>query len=106
MLWIFGLLLALGFLTLFGVLPSLSLDSTHPSACHPDGTFSPFGQTYNPWAFVGFFQINLAFGSLTFTDVKVIDVFWDIVSQKQLFWILAALTDVTGTRLLVAGDKQ
>ncbi|KAI3327382.1 hypothetical protein HD806DRAFT_486918 [Xylariaceae sp. AK1471] len=77
--WLLGLLVALGFLVLFGVLPSLSLDSTRPSACHPDGKFSPFGQTYNPWALIGFFQINLAFGNLTFTDVKVIDVLWDIV---------------------------
>jgi hypothetical protein len=90
--WALGLLVALAFLLLFGLLPSLSLDSEHPSACHPDGTFSPFGQTYNPWATSGFFQINLAFGNLTFTNVKIIDIVWDIVSRHYHFQSMLPLT--------------
>ncbi|KAI0394822.1 hypothetical protein F5Y17DRAFT_426291 [Xylariaceae sp. FL0594] len=78
-LWVLLLLFSLGILILFGALPSLSLGSGQPSACHPDGTFSPFGQDYSPWELQGFFQINLAFGHLTYTQVKAIDVVWDIV---------------------------
>ncbi|KAI8630873.1 hypothetical protein F5Y19DRAFT_473993 [Xylariaceae sp. FL1651] len=77
--WVLGLFVALAILLLFGLLPSLSLDTEHPSACHPDGAFNLFGQTYNPWAASGFFQINLGFGDLTFTSVKTIDIVWDVV---------------------------
>jgi len=79
-LWVLMLLFSLVLLVLFGALPSLSLGSEQPSACHPDGTFSPFGQDYSPWALQGLFQINLGLGNLTFTQAKVIDVVWDIVS--------------------------
>ncbi|KAI0100738.1 hypothetical protein GGR51DRAFT_343207 [Nemania sp. FL0031] len=77
--WLLAILVALAFLLLFGVVPSLSTDPVNPSACHPDGTFSLFREAYNPWAASGFFQTTLAFGNLTYTDAKAVDIVWDIV---------------------------
>ncbi|KAI1118895.1 hypothetical protein F5Y14DRAFT_398091 [Nemania sp. NC0429] len=58
------------------------------SACRPDGTFSPFiGYSY--WDASGFFQVTLAFGSFTFTQVKIIDVAWDIIIGRAGQGILA-----------------
>ncbi|KAI1131225.1 hypothetical protein F5Y10DRAFT_79838 [Nemania abortiva] len=77
--WLLALVVVLAFLLLFGVLQSISFGPLDLAACHPDGTFSFLREAYNPWAASGFFQINLAFGSLTYTDVKTIDILWDIV---------------------------
>jgi len=52
-------------------------------ACHPDGAFSPYKNTYRWWSLDGFFQVTLAFGQLTFTQVKLIDIAWGIVSGPQ-----------------------
>lgn len=52
------------------------------SACHPDGTFSVHNE-YNSWEIAGFFQINTAFGRLTFTQAKVIDTIWDVVREYK-----------------------
>lgn len=57
--------------------------SVAQSACHPDGAFSPFQNTYRWWSLEGFFQVTLAFGELTFTQVKLIDIAWGIVSGPQ-----------------------
>lgn len=58
------------------------------SACLPDGTFSIY-EIYDPWDIYGFFQITSGFGELTFTQAKVVDVVWDVVSlyfmRGQLF---------------------
>ncbi|KAK0707852.1 hypothetical protein B0H67DRAFT_647991 [Lasiosphaeris hirsuta] len=67
---------------------ALSLSLTHlarfpdtftRSACHPDGNFSPFSGDYDWWAVSGIFQVTLGFGSLTFTQAKVVDVVWDVI---------------------------
>ncbi|KAI3332228.1 hypothetical protein HD806DRAFT_479848 [Xylariaceae sp. AK1471] len=68
-------------LGLFSVRPSTS-------ACRPDGTFSPFDD-YTYWDASGFFQINLGFGSFTFTEAKIIDIVWDIVIGRLGQGILA-----------------
>lgn len=59
-------------------------------ACRPDGSFRPFSFEYDPWGISGFFQITMGYGSLTFTQAKVIDVIWDIVSiwQNQYLSVL------------------
>ncbi|KAK0724608.1 hypothetical protein B0H67DRAFT_568303 [Lasiosphaeris hirsuta] len=49
------------------------------SACLPDDSFDMSGDRYDPWQADGFFQITIGFGSLTFTQAKVIDLVWDIV---------------------------
>lgn len=56
-----------------------SLQQSDTSACKPDGNFSPYANTYNAWGSSGFFQITLAFGSLSFTSAKVIDICWDMI---------------------------
>lgn len=44
--------------------------------CRPDGSI---GGEYNFWDFSGFFDISLAAGSFTFTNVKMIDIAWQLV---------------------------
>lgn len=71
--WIMGLLMCMI------VMPSIWTNNDISSACLPDGTFSIFAQ-YDPWNIYGFFQITSGFGELTFTQAKVVDVIWDVVS--------------------------
>ena len=47
--------------------------------CQPDSTFRD-DDDYSNWDLSGLFQINLRFGSLSFTQAKVVDVAWDVVS--------------------------
>ncbi|KAI1290582.1 hypothetical protein F5Y03DRAFT_378179 [Xylaria venustula] len=79
-LWLTGLFLSLIALTVF-----LSPPST---ACRPDDTFSPY-DGYSYWDASGFFQITFAFGSFSFTEVKLIDTAWDIVIGRVGQGILA-----------------
>lgn len=60
-----------------------SITGDSQSACLPDGSFSLTGD-YNPWKLNGFFQITAGFGTLSFTQAKVIDVIWDVVSQQTI----------------------
>ena len=48
--------------------------------CQPDGQFSSQANRYSYWGASGFFQITMGVTGLTFTEAKVIDIFWDIVS--------------------------
>ncbi|KAI1137828.1 hypothetical protein F5Y05DRAFT_63377 [Hypoxylon sp. FL0543] len=69
----------LGLFIYLAVLDLLSIYSEHPStACRPDGSFNFNLSEYSSWTASGFFDINLGFGDLTFTQVKVIDISWDI----------------------------
>ncbi|KUI64331.1 hypothetical protein VM1G_11137 [Cytospora mali] len=55
----------------------LSLENSYLwNYCAPDGSFS--FEPQSPWKLAWAFQIVLGFGSLTFTQAKVIDVVWDI----------------------------
>jgi hypothetical protein len=78
--WMSGLLVALVIVTYTYGYAGYATDGFYTSPCLPDGAFNPFTSTYNPWGITGFFQITMGFGSLTFTQAKVIDVIWDIVS--------------------------
>ena len=73
--WVVGLAICIP-------LPVLSISATYfrSSACLPDGTFSIYQDSYNAWSISGFFQVTMRFGDFTFTQAKVIDVVWDIVS--------------------------
>ncbi|KAI3393152.1 hypothetical protein diail_4677 [Diaporthe ilicicola] len=55
---------------------SSSLDSSNWNYCAPDGSFSL--NPINLWNPGWTFQIVLGFGSLNFTQAKVVDVVWDI----------------------------
>ncbi len=58
------------------------------TACQPGGSFSPYGDDYNWWSKDGFFEITYGFGSLSFTEAKIIDVAWDLVSRPTVFLVL------------------
>lgn len=72
-LWIVGLLMCMI------IMPTIWSTYYISSACLPDGTFSFFAE-YDQWDINGFFQITSGFGELTFTQAKVVDVMWDVVS--------------------------
>jgi hypothetical protein len=72
--------------TLWAVVAATRVSSNFgvtPTACLPDGRFSldPYGYDY--WDASGFFEVTLGYGEMTFTEVKVIDVVWDIVSLSK-----------------------
>ncbi|KAH6663284.1 hypothetical protein F5X68DRAFT_123649, partial [Plectosphaerella plurivora] len=50
--------------------------------CQPDGSFRT-DDDYSPWDVLGFFKITMRFGSLTFTQAKIIDVVWDTVIGRM-----------------------
>ncbi|KAJ0114428.1 hypothetical protein J7T55_010817 [Diaporthe amygdali] len=59
------------------IIPEVTQESSdYWNYCAPDGSFSL--EPTNPWNLDWTFQIVLAFGSLTFTQAKVVDVVWDI----------------------------
>ncbi|KAK0744565.1 hypothetical protein B0T21DRAFT_280580 [Apiosordaria backusii] len=61
------------------------------SACKPDGTFSPFSDDYTWWSRASFFEITLKTSQMSFAEVKVIDLIWDLVigraGQALLAWV-------------------
>lgn len=71
-----------GLLTCMIMVPLLWSGYYMSSACLPDGTFSIY-EIYDPWDINGFFQITSGFGELTFTQAKVVDVVWDVVSCER-----------------------
>ena len=46
---------------------------------------------YDMWQISNFFQVTLPFGSLSFTQAKVIDITWDVVSARSNMLPFAAL---------------
>ncbi|KPM44322.1 hypothetical protein AK830_g2296 [Neonectria ditissima] len=84
--WFSGLIIAIAALSIF----TRGSDS-YPDACHPDGNFSPFSDTYDWWAPEGFFQITLRAPEVSFAAAKVIDIAWDVVigrgGQTVLAWV-------------------
>ncbi|KAI0543541.1 hypothetical protein F4679DRAFT_568346 [Xylaria curta] len=80
--------LILWFVGLFTVIAILVQLRPPSAACRPDGTFSAY-EGYRYWDSSGFFQITLTFGDFTFTEVKVIDIVWDVVVGRIGQGILA-----------------
>ncbi|KAH7160999.1 hypothetical protein EDB81DRAFT_783720 [Dactylonectria macrodidyma] len=88
-LWFLLLLWMLALVCVVITIPIItSLAVVDVSACRPDGSFSPY-TGYSFWDFSGFFQITLPFGSLTFTQAKVIDIAWDLAVGRVGQSILA-----------------
>jgi len=71
---------ALVFIIIYGRSTSESI-----SGCNPDGSINLSGHGTSVWAPSEWFQINLAGGSLTFSQAKVIDVIWDVVRHHDIF---------------------
>lgn len=90
----YGYLLALWFFFLFVLTTSLpaylylvgtddmfySSRSRRPAGCLPNDVFIPRQAHINVFELSGFFQITHGFGNLTFAQVKVVDIIWDVVS--------------------------
>lgn len=85
--WLGFSIWALGLIILCIIFPlviahEISLESSeYWNYCAPDGSFSL--EPTNPWSPDWTFQIVLAFGSLSFTQAKVVDIVWDVVSSDN-----------------------
>lgn len=82
--WLGFAIWALGLVILCLVFPLSIMETIYLESseywnyCAPDGTFSL--DPPNPWNPDWTFQIVLAFGKLSFTQAKVVDIVWDVVS--------------------------
>ncbi|KAH0432059.1 hypothetical protein CcaCcLH18_06714 [Colletotrichum camelliae] len=97
--WVIAIswLFLLGWLAGLGVLMSVviqqpqTITDADNTACQPDGSFNIFMNEYDWWAASGFFQITMAWGTMTFANAKFVDVAWDVVfgrgGQALLAWI-------------------
>lgn len=65
----------LGFLIFLAIFGSGNLVE---AVCKPDGTFSSSPYNFKYWT-TGFFEISLAFGAFSFTEVKALDVAFQLV---------------------------
>ena len=69
------------------ILPLLYLlrwaaDYSGGDTCRPDGKFAlGVGEKYKLWDVSGIFQISMAFGAMSFSNAKLVDVVWDVVSR-------------------------
>jgi len=52
----------------------------HLEACLPDNSFAMDSSHFRYLSGSGFFQITMGWGQMSFTQVKAIDIIWDIVS--------------------------
>lgn len=62
----------------------ISVGESNQRVCLPDDSFSLYPQQFQYWSKSGFFDITLGFGNLTFSQAKIIDVAWDIVSIEKI----------------------
>ncbi|KAE9572776.1 hypothetical protein CGMCC3_g11228 [Colletotrichum fructicola] len=97
--WVIAIswLFLLGWIAGLGVLMSVviqqpqTITDSDNTACQPDGSFNIFMNEYDWWAASGFFQITMAWGTMTFANAKFVDVAWDVVfgrgGQALLAWI-------------------
>lgn len=52
--------------------------------CQPDGRFG-LDSYYNVWDLSGIFQITMGFGALSFSNAKLLDAVWDVVSAPKQY---------------------
>ncbi|OTA99681.1 hypothetical protein M426DRAFT_67361 [Hypoxylon sp. CI-4A] len=73
-------MIILGLFTFFVIYSTFSSTfESYNSACRSDGSFNMNPAEYRVWTASSFFEINIGFGELAFTEAKVIDVAWDII---------------------------
>jgi hypothetical protein len=75
-LWFFALIISIVALCVVTD-PSLALV---PTPCFPDGSFQLDGD-FSVWKHSDFFEVTLGAGRLSFSEAKLIDVVWDVVSR-------------------------
>ncbi|RYN99605.1 hypothetical protein AA0120_g1957 [Alternaria tenuissima] len=61
------------------IAPNSGVDSGSQPACLPDDSFALDPSKFRFFSKSGFFQITLGFGHMNFTEVKTIDIAWDIL---------------------------
>lgn len=84
--WSSGLCTSLAILTRLATTKDLaSFTSDRLKACQPNDVSDIGPENYRYWAGSGFFQITLGYGQLSFTQAKIIDVAWDIVSTQHMY---------------------
>ena len=71
--------------SLLGGFATIVLSTGRPTKgrCLPGNAVNVDAQGFIPddlWAISNFFEVNIVFGSMSFTQVKVIDIVWDTVS--------------------------
>lgn len=71
--------------------------------CLPDGRFA-LGSYYSVWQGSGIFQITLGFGALSFSNAKLLDAIWDVVSLLKCCTYLGRFTKQL-SRWSVAGFR-
>ncbi|KAF5506281.1 hypothetical protein CGCS363_v005435 [Colletotrichum siamense] len=90
-LFLFGWIAGLGVLLSVVIQQPQTITDSDNTACQPDGSFNIFRNEYDWWAASGFFQITMAWGTMTFANAKFVDVAWDVVfgrgGQALLAWI-------------------
>ncbi|KAF1934530.1 hypothetical protein EJ02DRAFT_492288 [Clathrospora elynae] len=86
--WIFGLILALTTICII----SEDYFNNYNVACLPDGSFAVDASKFRFWSISGFFQITLGAGNMNFTQVKIIDVVWDILVGRGGQAVLALIS--------------
>lgn len=95
-LWISFLIFLLAILLIWGASPNGAWlkELFSPSAgCQPGGTFTPFAYGYSPWASSGLFEVAMGFGgALSFTEAKIIDTTWDLVSIAPMPFLNLTVT--------------
>jgi hypothetical protein len=82
--WLAGGIWFVGLIATACVIGTMTLTSTD-TACQPDGKFRLHPDEFTLWSSSGFFQITLGGGEMTFTEVKVIDIIWDIVGSFRTY---------------------
>ena len=90
--------ITIAIIAIISTLLSLTVDSSvfnsNPGSCNPDGKFR-YLHKYNPWATAGLFQVTLGFGSMSFSNAKLIDVIWDVVLGRGGQFLAFLLTYMT-----------
>jgi hypothetical protein len=79
LIWFSGLLLSI--LALFAIPLPITASGSSSGGCQPDNKFSFHPESFSYWTDAGFFDITLGFGTFSFTQAKVIDVCFDVVSD-------------------------
>jgi hypothetical protein len=85
-LWILATLWLVFLCLVFSILVPLhftSITSWSGSVCEPNDAFNIYPGRYNPFAVEDFFQITVGFGEFSFSEAKMIDVAWDLVSSPH-----------------------
>ncbi len=81
-LFCYGTVITLAIILPFLYLSAWSYQFTGGTTCLPDGRFA-LDSSYSLWDISGLFQITMGFGSLSFSNAKLLDAIWDVVRDSK-----------------------